>query len=319
LTLIRGIPGAVDDVGDPWRNDIEDDRAMIWQALGATQGVLRGLTMSLDAGSLSVTFQAGCALLEERGVDITGDGRGYFVFEDTTFQVTFDSPDASSRNDAVVIAWSDPQYGVAGAAVDGPGPQVIVVKGVSGSTTPRTDSEINTGIGPGAWVRFADVIIAPGDTQVNPANVTTNPQASAATPWCKVYRSANVTLTHNVLTTLSWDAEDLDTHSLHSTSTNPSRVTITRAGRYRVTAQVAFLANATGQRTVIVNKNGATAHHVRHAATPTSAAVLVTTGTVLCAPGDYLEVQAQQTSGGNLDVSAAISNTWFEVEYVGSV
>lgn len=180
MTQIRGVWGAVDDVGDPYRNNIEDVRAMLWEAVGAAQGVLSGFDMSLDSGSLSVTFTAGQALVEERGTDITGDGRGYHVFNDVETVVVFEAPDAASRSDALVFAWADPQYGALGASVDAPGPQVVVVRGVSGSTTPRTDVEINDEIGPGGWFRYADVQIDPADTEVDPANVTTTFEAVGA-------------------------------------------------------------------------------------------------------------------------------------------
>lgn len=173
MTQIKGVYGAVDDTLAAWRNDIEDIRAMLWSAFGRVQGVRRGFVMSLDVGALSVTFTPGEAIIEQRGTDITGDARCYFVYNDVNTTVTFGAPSASSRNDALVFCWGDRQYGALGASVPSPGgPQIVVVPGVSGSTTPRTDAQIQTAINVGGWFRFADVIIAPGNTSVQPGNVT---------------------------------------------------------------------------------------------------------------------------------------------------
>lgn len=175
MTFIKGVYGAVDNVGAAWRNDIEDIRAMIWNAWGRSQGIITGFVMTPNVGSLAVDFTAGQALIEQRGTDINGDARAYFVYNDVTTTVTFAAPSAASRNDAVVFCWGDPQYGALGASVTAPGgPQIVVVQGVSGSTTPRTDTQIQTAIGVGGWFRFADVIIAPGNTTVQPGNITDN-------------------------------------------------------------------------------------------------------------------------------------------------
>jgi hypothetical protein len=175
VTFIKGVYGAVDDAAAAWRNSIEDIRALIWNAWGRSQGIVTGFVMTPTVGSLAVDFTAGAGIIEQRGTDINGDGRAYFVYNDVTSTVTFSAPSAASRSDAVVFCWGDPQYGALGASAASPGgPQIVVVQGVSGSTTPRTDTQIQTAIGVGGWFRFADVIIAPGNTTVQPGNITDN-------------------------------------------------------------------------------------------------------------------------------------------------
>jgi hypothetical protein len=174
MTAIKGVYGAVDEVLAVWRNDIEDIRALIWEMFGQTQGIIRGFVMTPTVGSLALDFTAGAAIVEQRGTDITGDARAYFLYNDTTTVVTFGAPSAASRSDAVVFAWVDRQYGALGTGVTTGGPQIIVVPGVSGSVTPRTDAQIQTAIGVGGWFRMADVVIAPGNTVVAPGNITDN-------------------------------------------------------------------------------------------------------------------------------------------------
>lgn len=256
MTQLRGVPGAVDDVAVAYRNDIEDDRALIWDAFGRVQGVLHGLVMTEDAGSLSVTFTAGAAVVEERGTDINGDKRGYYLFEDVSFVVTFAAPDAASRNDAVVVCWADPQYGALGASVSGPGPQVVVVKGVSGSTVPRTDTEINTAVGPGGWFRYADVIIAPGNTQIAPANVTRSSARSAPQAAAKVRRVATQSIPASVGTAIAWDTIVKDPGGMVPTVASGIKVPVT--GDYQITGQICMnKASASVLFHVVIRVNGA--------------------------------------------------------------
>lgn len=53
---------------------------------------------------------------------------------------------------------------------------------------------------------------------------------------CKVTRSAALTLTNNSATAIPWDAEETDTYGWHESVTNPSRITPTVAGKFRVGA-----------------------------------------------------------------------------------
>jgi len=235
MTIIRGVWGAVDDVAAAWQNDIEDIRGELWD-LYRRQGVVRGLVMTADAGSLSVTFTAGSAIVEERGTDITGNARAYHVAFYDSFQVTFGAPSAAVRNDALVVAWADPQYGSLGASVSSPGgPQVVVVPGVSGSSTPRTDAQINTAIGPGGWFRFADVIINNGDTQIAPANVTRTGQTVYES--ARVERNAAQSIPASTTTAIAWDTILSNGGGMVPTVANGI---VVAGGKYAVSGSVAL-------------------------------------------------------------------------------
>lgn len=172
MTAIRGVFGAVDELGAAYQNSAEDVRAMVFHALGGTEGILEGFVMSTVAGAMEVDFSAGRALVAEGGVDLTAEDRGYYVFADDVTTVPFEAASVADRKDAVVFAWVDPQYGALGSGVTVAGPQIVVVKGVSGSTVARTDAEIQAAIGVGGWLRYADVLIDSTDTEINPANIT---------------------------------------------------------------------------------------------------------------------------------------------------
>lgn len=106
-------------------------------------------------------------------------------------------------------------------------------------------------------------------------------------------------------TTLTFDAETVDTYNGHSTSVNTSRYTAQRAGWYRVTGTASFAANSTGSRGCRISKNGTVI---------TGSGQLVGAGTLGCtvscastivqlAVGDYVELSAGQNSGGSLSTS----------------
>jgi hypothetical protein len=172
MPLIRGIPAGPNGAGGSFANEVEADRAALWDALGASQGVIRGFAHSGVAGAMALDFTAGSGLLGERAADGTASlERGYHVWADVTTRVLFDPASASARNDAVVLAYVDTEDGPLGTGVTEVGPQLVVVKGVSGTTTARTDADITGWLGRGGWVRLMDVPIAAGSTEIDLATI----------------------------------------------------------------------------------------------------------------------------------------------------
>lgn len=137
-------------------------------------------------------------------------------------------------------------------------------------------------------------------------------------PRCYAYQGAAQTLTTGVLTAVTMDGEITDTDGMHSTVTNNSRLTIVTAGRYRVFSQVAFVSNATGYRTVTLRKNGTDVAFTRANAVNGIAHIQQTYNEILCVAGDYLETAAQQTSGGNLNLTAASNATFIHAVWCGT-
>lgn len=73
-----------------------------------------------------------------------------------------------------------------------------------------------------------------------------------------VYHSLDQSVAHITPTTLTWDSEAYDTNDIHSTVTNPSRLTVRTAGKYLVWATVVWEANGAGDRNIEIKKNGQT-------------------------------------------------------------
>lgn len=139
---------------------------------------------------------------------------------------------------------------------------------------------------------------------------------------CRLSLSANINVADSTGVILPWGVEDVDPMDLHSTVTNPSRITIKRAGRYRVMTSVSFSSSgAGGYRRIQLARNGIAnivgqTHVAPLAVSQFTNATIVQT--VLAAVGDYFEIQVTQTSGATQTANQSIS-TFFEMEYAGGI
>lgn len=103
-------------------------------------------------------------------------------------------------------------------------------------------------------------------------------------------------------TPISLDTEAYDSDNGHSTTTNTSRYVIQVAGTYLILATGAFDINATGNRKVGINVNGANALGGAFTGPSMSSNSWVASVGVYQAlnVGDYVELVMWQTSGANL-------------------
>jgi hypothetical protein len=129
-------------------------------------------------------------------------------------------------------------------------------------------------------------------------------------PSCSVSASGAQSVGTGADTALTADTEQYDNDSMHSTSSNTSRITITTAGRYLFTANVSYASSASTRvltRFKHTLAGGATsttyACDSRAAiggATPDQVSI---TRSFVMAAGDWMEVLVNQDSGGNLNVT----------------
>lgn len=314
MTLIRGGPAGPsteDALGH--KNLVQDDRAVLWDSLGGREGILRGFDHSLVAGQLAHEFTAGAAMAEERDASGNpGTGRGYHLFSDVTFQVTHAAPSAQSRNDAVVFVFADIEGGPLGSAVAQSGPQVVAVTGTSGVTTPQTDTEITDALGKGGWFRFADVIIDPADTEVNPANVTLNAAVqSSVLPYARITKSGQQNVANATAVQLTFAVVDVAVPSTFADTANDQLV-VPEDGDYFLEAQVRFAADASGGRWLRVDVNGSP--RLGNSGLGSSSAVgnfASVSGTLYgLTAGDTIVAQVLQNSGATLATSTDSTATY---------
>lgn len=127
-------------------------------------------------------------------------------------------------------------------------------------------------------------------------------------PAAVAYRNTGQTLSNATVTIVQFNQTDpIDTDTMHDTSTNNTRITCTTAGVYLVTGNVTFTPNTTlARRRICILKNNTEtdwqteAPNVSAAGTGNSA--LSVTAIIEAAANDYFELNAYQSSGGNLDV-----------------
>lgn len=123
-------------------------------------------------------------------------------------------------------------------------------------------------------------------------------------PACSIKETTPQSVATASDTVLTSDEENFDNDAMHSTVSNTSRVTIQTGGRYLLAGTVSFAANATGNRVVRFLVNGTTQHAMATLPGFAGADLYVSfTKPLVLAASDYVEVQVQQTSGGNLNVN----------------
>lgn len=143
---------------------------------------------------------------------------------------------------------------------------------------------------------------------------------STSRPCCSATRSTAQSLssgTTGVL--LSWSVENYDVGGMHpGGSTTLATIPANRAGKYLISASVAFQANGTGARTVLVNVAGSTRIRQSNAAAGSGNATRVSVATVQqCASGDTITIGVFQDSGATLNIEAAEAMPHGAVYYLG--
>jgi hypothetical protein len=136
------------------------------------------------------------------------------------------------------------------------------------------------------------------------------PAANLTARGCGLSRvSTGVSIGSGAWTAVGFDAEDWDAGGYHDNVTNNTRVTIPTGlgGKYLLTASVQFAGNATGLRDVRFFKNGtATVGGLdQRAANSTNTVNFIVSAVVNLVAGDYVELQAFQSSGGSLSIDYA--------------
>lgn len=141
-------------------------------------------------------------------------------------------------------------------------------------------------------------------------------------PGCRVYRSTNQSISNATGTAISFNQERYDPDNMHDNSTNPSRVTISKAGVYQVTGNIRTAANTTGARDLWLQVNSSTIigfNALTASATDSGLSTMQVAATWKFAAGDYVELVLWQNSGGSLNVEPWSGySPELSVQYVGA-
>lgn len=170
MTAVRGGRAGPNGSGGSYPNEVQTDRAILFQSVGARFGVAKGLIPAVVAGALRIDFTAGFALVPEVLSASLNADRGYAVWADTTTQVPIATPSAGVRRDQIVAAFVDVEAGTIGtgfAAAGGVvGAHLVSIPGVSGSSVAPSTSDIIAYLGRGGFLRLATVDVDPGVTTI---------------------------------------------------------------------------------------------------------------------------------------------------------
>lgn len=132
------------------------------------------------------------------------------------------------------------------------------------------------------------------------SNIRDNITLLANPPSCKVYTSAGPTINNNSLTTVTFNNQYWNTDTNWSSGTNPSRLTVTTAGKYLCWFDIELaMTIAAGQFQAGLFKNGGSSGAQVYQSAP------VLNGTIRCAgagivalvAADYLELKVYQNTG----------------------
>lgn len=159
-----------------------------------------------------------------------------------------------------------------------------------------------------------------GDLQIqsdNVAKMESQNRFRHLNTMARVRMTSAQTISTATVTAIAWDGtEEFDTDTLHSTSTNPSRITAAIAGKYIVTGVLSYTGNATGTRLLRAHVNGSPiGDFAQVAGFDTNTVTLSGNVMVDLAATDYVEILAFQNSGGDLDVRSEDSH--FQMAYLG--
>lgn len=121
---------------------------------------------------------------------------------------------------------------------------------------------------------------------------------------CKLRNTVNIATVNSTVTLMTFDTIIFDTDAM---TVAANRITFRRAGCYEAGFTAAWGNSAVGARQFFIQKNGDANQIVASVVTPAiSGSTIMAYGIFEVIEGDYIEAFALQSSGGNLDVLAAI-------------
>ncbi len=169
--------------------------------------------------------------------------------------------------------------------------------------TNATRSLTNTGASNNpAW---AQVNLTNGVTGTLP--VANGGTGIAAEPRVQVTNSTSQAgVVTSTWTSITFDTEIYDTDTMHSTSSNTSRLTATTAGLYQITGVISWDSDTTNERRVRVLANGATIVAGAIDTRPTAGVAVLyhpVHGQIHLAASGYVELQVWQNSGSDRTVA----------------
>jgi hypothetical protein len=139
----------------------------------------------------------------------------------------------------------------------------------------------------------------------------------------RAYNNGTQSVNDSTATALTLDSEEFDTDGFHSTSSNTSRMTIPsgKAGKYLIRGHTSVNANATGDRIIVLRKNGADVTGSGNSITASAQIIRQEVVAIVdLVAADYIELFVFQGSGGARIYGAATAgdSTTLEIALLAS-
>lgn len=132
---------------------------------------------------------------------------------------------------------------------------------------------------------------------------------------CRAFNSGTQTIT-NVAAAATFDSEDYDTDSYHSTASNTGRLTVPRTGYYQIKFSAYWNNAPTPSISWYLRKNGSTNYPFRRL--DTNYVTWMEYGaTVYLTAADYVEMMVVQGAAGGKQLGVAGYETTFEIVFLG--
>lgn len=154
---------------------------------------------------------------------------------------------------------------------------------------------------------------AAGDSAIAVASNSTLAFANAFS--CRIYNNAAQSVGNDSATALTFNSERFDNGTLHSTSTNPTRITFVYGGVYYYGGNINWgTAGGTGFRQITIRLNGSTTitQAVLDGDALDTSPRMIINGMYEFDDDDYIELLAYQNSGGSINVN---SNAQYSPEF----
>jgi len=207
----------------------------------------------------------------------------------------------------------------AGTGISGGGTSGDVTITNSMATAIDAKGDLIAGTGADAFSRLA----VGTNNQVLTADSSTATGLKWATPattsfvGVSVSNSTNKSCANSTYVQITWDTEQYDTSSFHSTVSNTSRITMPSTGKYLISGISSFEANGTGARFLFYYLNGALTARIFCVGQQGSGTEpgISFAHVISFNANDYIEFYAYQTSGVSLNYQSGYP---IQVTYLGA-
>lgn len=196
----------------------------------------------------------------------------------------------------------------------------LIPQGGSGGVTDHGDL---TGLGDNDHPQYLLTTAKAADSdKLDNLNSTDFVLATALTRYAvRAYRdnTAFTFTTSGTIYTVGLNQEIYDTHAQHDNSINNTRLTCVKDGMYIINAILSFAANTTGNRDLLLLRNGT--EYIGQQRLQAFASGVTYCNVCVSMPlavNDYIEMQGRQYSGGSLGIYYAnTSSNWMSLVRIG--